>query len=71
VAVQVKLLKDDPLIAKVVRLITWPLSKLFEFRLTGTLDAPRWYPVNFSGELLEKLGLKNGKDERAGDDIQP
>jgi hypothetical protein len=27
--------------------------------------------VNFSGELLEKLGLKNGKDERAGDDIQP
>lgn len=70
-AAQVKLMKDDPLIAKVVRVITWPLSKLFEFRLTGTLDAPRWYPVNFSGELLEKLGLKDGKDARGGNDIQP
>ena len=71
VAVQVKLMREDPLIAKVVRLITWPLSKLFEFRLTGTLDAPRWYPVNFSGELLENLGLKNGKDDRGADDSTP
>ena len=31
---------------------------LFEFRLRGTVQDPRWYPENFSTDLLEKLGLR-------------
>jgi hypothetical protein len=57
-AVQVKLMREHPLFAKLIRLITWPLSKLFEFRLSGTVAKPEWYPINFSRELLENLGLK-------------
>jgi hypothetical protein len=55
--IQVKLLRDN-LIGKLVRLPTWIISKLFEFRLKGTLDEPRWYLVNFSGDLLSRIGLK-------------
>jgi hypothetical protein len=36
------------------------LSWLFEFRLRGTIDNPEWYPVNFSRDLLERVGLKDG-----------
>lgn len=56
---QVKLMKGHPLVGKIVRVITWPISKLFEFRVRGTLDDPEWYPVNFSSELLEKLGIQD------------
>lgn len=63
VDVQVKLSKSDPLVGKLLRLITWPLSKLFEFRLTGTIEEPNWYPVNFSTDLLERIGLRGGKED--------
>ncbi len=53
--IQVKLMKDDTLLGKAVRALTLPVSKLFEFRVRGTLGAPRWYPVNFSADLLDKL----------------
>jgi hypothetical protein len=59
---QVTLMKDNNLVAKLVRMLTFPISKLFEFRVRGTLDDPRWYPVNFSTDLLEKIGLKK-RDE--------
>jgi len=55
---QVKLMKDNNMVARLVRVLTFPISKLFEFRVRGTLDDPRWYPVNFSKDLLEKIGLK-------------
>jgi hypothetical protein len=55
---QVKLMKDNNMVAKLVRVVTFPLSKLFEFRVRGTLAEPRWYPENFSKDLLEKIGLK-------------
>jgi len=59
--VQVKLMKDNNVVAKLVRLLTFPISKLFEFRLRGSLDDPDWYPVNFSRDLLENLGLRKGE----------
>ncbi|MBN2302320.1 MAG: hypothetical protein JXN60_07395 [Lentisphaerae bacterium] len=56
---QVKLMKEHALVAKLLRAITYPLTKLFEFRLKGTFSAPHWYPTNFSGDLLEKMGLRD------------
>lgn len=56
---QVKLMKEHSLVARLVRVLTYPISKLFEFRLRGTLDEPRWYPVNFSTDLLERIGFRN------------
>ncbi len=60
--VQIKLLKSHTVGGKVVRAITYPLSKLFEFRLRGTLNEPDWYPVNFSTDLFEKVGLKEPEE---------
>lgn len=63
--VQVKLMKEHTLVAKLLRVITYPISKLFEFQLEGQLDAPRWYPVNFSSDLLERMGLRKVKQAPA------
>jgi hypothetical protein len=60
---QVQLMKHQTLVAKVLRTLTYPLSKLFEFRLRGTLDEPDWYPLNFSPELFERLGLKAAEED--------
>ncbi len=60
--VQVKLLKEHTFGGKVVRFITYPISKLFEFSLKGSLTDPHWYPENFSLDLLEKIGF--GKKEK-------
>lgn len=59
---RVKLMKAHTVGGKLMRVITYPISKLFQFRLTGTSDEPKWYPVNFSTDLLEKLGLKKSVD---------
>jgi len=56
--IQVKLMKEHSLVSKLVRVLTYPISKLFEFRLRGPLDDPKWYPVNFSLDLLERIGLR-------------
>ena len=63
--VRVKLMKQHTVVAKLMRAVTYPISKLFEFRLTGTLAQPHWYAVHFSLDLLKKLGLDrgNGKDD--------
>jgi hypothetical protein len=60
--IQITLMKEHTVVAKLIRVLTYPISKLFEFRLRGTKDDPHWYPVNFSGDLLEKIGLKNEKE---------
>lgn len=57
--VQIRLMREHTLVAKLLRVIVWPISKLLEFRLRGTLDEPRWYLVNFSSDLLEKIGLSS------------
>jgi hypothetical protein len=61
--VQVKLMKEHTLVAKLVAILTYPISKLFEFRVRGTIAEPTWYPVNFSKDLLEKLGLEKEKKD--------
>lgn len=58
-AVQLTLMKEHTVVAKVLRAVTWPISKLMEFRLKGPVSAPEWYPVNFSMDLLERMGLKS------------
>lgn len=58
---QVKLMKDNNMVARLVRVLTYPISKLFEFRVRGPVDNPHWYPANFSADLLEKLGLRKAQ----------
>ncbi|MFC1498703.1 hypothetical protein ACFLS1_09590, partial [Verrucomicrobiota bacterium] len=60
--VQARLMKEHTLVGKLLQALTYPISSLLEFRLRGTLDNPEWYPINFSKELLRKLGLKNKED---------
>lgn len=55
--VRVQLMKEHEFVAKLLRAITSPVSMLFQFRLKGTFSEPHWYPVNFSRDILEKLGL--------------
>lgn len=51
VVVQVKLLRRSyP--AYVVRFVTFPVTKLLEFHLGGTIDDPRWRPENLPKELF-------------------
>jgi len=63
--VRVKLMKEHTLVAKLLRFVTYPISKLFEFRLKGSCSDPHWYPVNFSLDLLNRLGLR--KEESVGE----
>lgn len=62
---QVKLMKEHTLVAKVLRFVTWPISKLLEFRLRGPVRKPEWYPINFSRELLERLHILNERPGQA------
>jgi hypothetical protein len=65
--VQVRLLKERTLVAKLLRLLTYPVSKLFEFRVKGPVTDPVWYPMNFSSELLARLGLRGAPDADKAD----
>jgi hypothetical protein len=61
--VQLKLMNTDTLLGMAVRALTLPVSKLFEFRLRGTTQSPRWYPVNFSADLFERM-TRGGRESR-------
>ena len=63
--VQLKLMKEHTFVAKLLRLVTYPITKLFEFRLKGSTGDPNWYPVNFSLDLLNRLGLRKDKLEES------
>jgi hypothetical protein len=63
--VRVTLMKEHSLVGNLLRRLTSPISWLFEFRLRGTIDKPEWYPVNFSKDLLEKLGIRDKQPETA------
>jgi len=43
--VEAKLLRDAPMLGKVFSLALWPVSKLFEYRVTGTLGQPDIQPL--------------------------
>ena len=51
IRVEVQLMRRGP-IAFVLRLLTRPVTKLFEFQLSGTLADPKWRPVNLPKELF-------------------
>ncbi|MBI2438329.1 MAG: hypothetical protein HYV36_05910 [Lentisphaerae bacterium] len=51
-AVQVKLLKKDSLLGGVVQTALAPLTKMLEFRLTGTLEDPHWRPAYLPKEMF-------------------
>ncbi len=54
--VEVQLLRSGP-VAAIVRLATRPVTRLLEFRLTGTFDEPRWRPLNLNpAELFSAEG---------------
>lgn len=46
--VQVRPLKDKTLVGTALRAVAYPISKLFEYRLQGTLSAPRWSSTTLS-----------------------
>jgi hypothetical protein len=63
--VQMRLLRSHTIGGRILKPIFYPLSKLFEFRLRGTLEDPNWRLINFSRDLLEKLGLRKKTEEDA------
>jgi len=56
---RVQLMKEHTLVGKILQTLTYPIGKLFEFRVRGTLEKTRWYPVNFSKDLVDRLELHN------------
>ncbi len=44
--VQVRPMRDSTILGTAMRAVTYPISKLFEFRLEGTMSAPRWSAAN-------------------------
>jgi hypothetical protein len=50
--VEAELLRDTPLIGRVISLVFKPLTKLLEYKVTGTLSQPKPEPVYFIPRLL-------------------
>ena len=69
--VQLTFLKSHTLMGKIIRVPTYIFSKLFEFKLTGTRAAPRWYPINFSKDLWQKRSGEGNKDGAAPEEEDP
>lgn len=59
--VQVRPMKDSSLIGQAMRALTYPISRLFEFRLEGTLDDPRWSLFSLPRDKREE-GAEKGKE---------
>ena len=43
--VQAELLRDTWVVGPVISLALWPVSKVFEYKVTGSLSAPKTEPV--------------------------
>ena len=56
--VRISLLKSHTFLGKVIRIPTYLVSKLFQFRLSGSRSDPHWYPVNFSKDLWDRRRKK-------------
>jgi hypothetical protein len=50
--VEAELLRNIPGLGVVISKILWPVTKLFEYRLSGTLDQPKASPVFFIPRIL-------------------
>ena len=53
--VDAELLRDAWLIGRVVSLVFWPVTKMLEYRITGTLSDPKSEPVFIPKLLLVPL----------------
>lgn len=53
--VQAELLRDAWLVGRVLSLALWPVSKIFEFHITGTLSQPRAEPLHIPRVLTIPL----------------
>ncbi len=51
-AVQVKLLKKNTLVGGILHLALMPVTKMLEFRLTGTVKDPHWCPAYLPKEMF-------------------
>jgi hypothetical protein len=47
-----EILRDTPGLGEIFRVISWPVSKLFEYKVTGTLGDPIMTPLNDFAKLL-------------------
>jgi hypothetical protein len=65
--VQLTLMKENDWVSRILRTLTYPISKLFEFKLKGSVDEPQWYPINFSSDLLERIGVLGRKSRNGGE----
>lgn len=50
--VEAELLRDTPMLGRVFSLALWPVSKLFEYKVTGTLGQPEIKPLYFVPKYL-------------------
>jgi hypothetical protein len=48
----VQILRDTPGLGTFLHVVTWPVSKLFEYKVTGTLDDPKMTPLNDIAKLI-------------------
>lgn len=46
------LLRDTPGIGHLFSIVAWPVTKLFEYKVTGTLAEPKMSPLNYVSKLL-------------------
>jgi hypothetical protein len=51
-AVQVKLLKKSTLVGDILQIAMMPVTKMLEFRLTGTVKDPHWRPAYLPKEMF-------------------
>ena len=47
-----QLLRDTPGLGALLHVITWPVTKLFEYKVTGTLADPKMEPLNDLAKIL-------------------
>ena len=50
--VEAELLRDMWVVGPVVSTVLWPVTKMFEYRVTGTLDEPKTQPVYIVPKLM-------------------
>jgi hypothetical protein len=50
--VEAELLRDMPLVGPVVSTVLWPVTKLFEYKVTGTLGEPKAVPVSLLPKVI-------------------
>ena len=58
--VEAELFRNLPLFGKIMSLALWPVSKIFEYKITGTLAQPKAEPVYVPGFLLHPFRSLKG-----------